>query len=174
MRYFATLIVFVGTLIFSFYIISRVEPGKTTKRRPILNYGLILSILVTLLNILICNADVLVIGESILLGLVVSIPAILKLIKRCNEKSTIDSAAYYKPKEQSNFLLWFVPLSIFICVLYWSDIGSQITNAKWPLLSICFFWVIRQLLALLYDIRIERKIFNPIEKSKPEDNASKE
>lgn len=173
MHYFATLMVFVGIILFSFYIASRVEPGKKTKRRTILNYGLILSVLVTLLNILIFNADIIVIGEGMLLGIIVSIPYVFQVVKKCNEKSIIDFTVYYKPKKQSNFLLWFVPLSIFICVAYWSDIGSQIITAKWPLLSICFYWVLRQLLALLYEIRIERKICNPTEKSKPEDNTSK-
>lgn len=165
MRFFATLILFIGLIVYSFYIISRTEPGKLIKLKTMLIHGLVFSILFTLVNILGSDADIIVIGKGLLLGSVMSTPYIFHVIKRHNRARIINSPKYYKAKERSDFLLWFVPLSIVVCIVYWTGFGSQIVIAKWPLLSMCFFWIIQQVFSLLYNIRIEKKTCNPEEKS---------
>jgi hypothetical protein len=157
-----SLIFFVGMLIFIFIAFRKnLYKFTGTRHKTRVIYGTAASIFLT--SVLLYQFDInsSVIGKSLIVGIVISLPWIFYEKKRY-DKIIVGTTIATKPMKQSIHLLLLVLLSVGLQLFYDSDIGRMVSIAKWPLLGLSFAWVIVQIFLLYYFNRIEKKVGGPI------------
>jgi len=138
---------------------------KGTRLKTRMIYGLALSILFSLFFLCQSGGDIAIIGNGLFLGVILA-PLSILYTRRWIEKRLDNGTVYYHRNHRARYWLWFIPFFICLQFLFHSEFGKQLLNAAWPVLGLCFSWVILQVYTLSYIIKLENKLGQPIMEDK--------
>jgi hypothetical protein len=134
---------------------------KGTRFKTRLIYGLALSIFFALYSLWQIEGNLTTIGKGILLGIML-VPLSILYTRYWIEKRLKGGTILYARNYRLRSWLWFIPFFICLQFLFHSEVGKQLIDAKWPLLGLCFSWLIIQVFSLFYISRLEDKLGHAI------------
>ena len=102
-----------------------------------------------------------IITKGFLLSLILTPPIIL-YTKRWIRKRLEGTTLFYPRNIHLRSWLWFMVFWICWGGFFRFRFGRQVLNAEWPILGLCFSWVISEVVSLLLVSKMEGKLGAPI------------